>query len=198
VERGAGTSHRDVVLNRVRRELTAKPRSCFLSSFEVKWSHHKLGDIYERMAITMAPADPGGLLRDRYASVLAYFLSRSGYPEGATDLPAIAACCEGSAREPGGCPADRDAHGASEPSIWSRKADVARDRLGGEGGGATVSLVHPRRAAHLRADIPRVPAVAGGVEDNEPHVTRDRYQPVVKVPAQHRGRGGAQLARRDD
>jgi alcohol dehydrogenase (cytochrome c) len=58
------------------------------TSFDVKWSNHTLGDIYEQIALTMPPASPGSLPPDGYASVLAYFLSRSGYPQGSTDLPA--------------------------------------------------------------------------------------------------------------
>jgi mono/diheme cytochrome c family protein len=57
------------------------------ASFDVKWSNHTLGDIYEQIALTMPPASPGSLPPDGYASVVAYFLSRSGYPQGPTDLP---------------------------------------------------------------------------------------------------------------
>jgi alcohol dehydrogenase (cytochrome c) len=57
------------------------------ASFNTKWSSHTLGDIYEQMSITMPPANPGGLSPDSYASILAYFLSRTGYPEGSTELP---------------------------------------------------------------------------------------------------------------
>jgi alcohol dehydrogenase (cytochrome c) len=58
------------------------------TNFAAKWSNQTLGDIYEQISITMPPANPGGLAPDGYAGVLAYFLSRSGYPEGPAELPA--------------------------------------------------------------------------------------------------------------
>jgi hypothetical protein len=35
----------------------------------------------------MPPANPGGLTPVSYASIVAYFLSESGYPSGNTNLP---------------------------------------------------------------------------------------------------------------
>jgi hypothetical protein len=57
------------------------------ASFTAKWSNATLGDIFDQVSSTMPPANPGSLSPDAYASIVAYFLSRTGLPEGRTDLP---------------------------------------------------------------------------------------------------------------
>ena len=52
-----------------------------------KWSGQTLADIYQQMSLAMPPANPGGLTPAAYASILAFFLSRSAHPEGAQPLP---------------------------------------------------------------------------------------------------------------
>lgn len=58
------------------------------ASFTAKWSNATLGDIFDQVSSTMPPANPGSLSPDGYASIVAYFLSRTGLPEGRADLPA--------------------------------------------------------------------------------------------------------------
>jgi hypothetical protein len=56
-------------------------------NFEVKWGGATLSDVYQDISLQMPPADPGGLTPLSYASIVAYFLSLSGYPTGGA-LPA--------------------------------------------------------------------------------------------------------------
>ena len=57
------------------------------TNFAAKWSDVTLGDLYQDISLAMPPANPGGLTPASYASILAYFLEASGYPEGRTELP---------------------------------------------------------------------------------------------------------------
>ncbi len=57
-------------------------------NFGAKWSGQTLASIYDQFALAMPPANPGGLTPDSYASILAFFLSRSANPEGTQALPA--------------------------------------------------------------------------------------------------------------
>lgn len=57
-------------------------------NFSVKWAGHTLDSIYQQVSLTMPPANPGALRPAEYASILAFFLSRSAHPEGAEPLPA--------------------------------------------------------------------------------------------------------------
>jgi alcohol dehydrogenase (cytochrome c) len=52
-----------------------------------KWGGGTLSDIYQDISLAMPPSNPGGLTPVSYASILAYFLSRSGYAAGRQDLP---------------------------------------------------------------------------------------------------------------
>lgn len=52
-----------------------------------KWGGGYLSDIYQDFALAMPPANPGGLTPVSYASIVAYFLSESGYPTGRSSLP---------------------------------------------------------------------------------------------------------------
>lgn len=56
-------------------------------NFAAKWGGATLGDVYQDISLSMPPAKPGGLTPVSYASILAYFLSASGYPAGDADLP---------------------------------------------------------------------------------------------------------------
>ncbi len=56
-------------------------------NFTAKWSASTLGDIFDQLATTMPPANPGSLNPDGYASLLAFFLSRSGFTPGGEELP---------------------------------------------------------------------------------------------------------------
>ncbi|MGE0702677.1 MAG: c-type cytochrome [Vicinamibacterales bacterium] len=55
--------------------------------FATNWSGLSLGDLFERMRISMPQDDPGSLTRQQNVEVLAFMLSRGGYPAGETPLP---------------------------------------------------------------------------------------------------------------
>ena len=57
------------------------------ANFAIRWGGGTLGDVYQDIALTMPPADPGGLTPVSYASIVAYFLSESGYPASNAGLP---------------------------------------------------------------------------------------------------------------
>ncbi len=61
------------------------------ANFAAKWGEGTLGDVYSDIALAMPPANAGGLTPATYASIVAYFVSQSGYPPGSTDLPGDAA-----------------------------------------------------------------------------------------------------------
>ena len=56
-------------------------------NFESKWSGQTVGDMFDLISNTMPENDPGSLKPEEYASVVAFFLSESGYPGGAKELP---------------------------------------------------------------------------------------------------------------
>ena len=56
-------------------------------NFESRWGGSTVGDLFDLVSNTMPESDPGGLKADQYASILAFFLSESGYKEGTTELP---------------------------------------------------------------------------------------------------------------
>jgi len=55
------------------------------------WGQSSLGDLFDLISSTMPDGDPGSLQPEAYASVIAFFLKESGYPEGKQDLPASSA-----------------------------------------------------------------------------------------------------------
>ena len=55
--------------------------------FAANWNDLSLGDLFERMRISMPQNNPGSLSRAENADVLAYILVKGGYPTGATELP---------------------------------------------------------------------------------------------------------------
>jgi alcohol dehydrogenase (cytochrome c) len=57
-------------------------------NFSAKWAGQTLDDVYQQISLTMPPANPGGLAPASYASILAFFLSRSAHPEGEQPLAA--------------------------------------------------------------------------------------------------------------
>lgn len=56
--------------------------------FRSSWADQSLGDLFDFVTNAMPQGDPGSLTPEEYASVIAFFLSQSGYPAGATDLAA--------------------------------------------------------------------------------------------------------------
>jgi mono/diheme cytochrome c family protein len=65
------------------------------ANFAAKWGEGTLGDVYQDMALGMPPANAGGLTPATYASIVAYFVSESGYPSGNAELPGDAAQLRG-------------------------------------------------------------------------------------------------------
>src|SRR5690606_19633835 len=59
-------------------------------NFAAKWAGGTLRDVYQDIALTMPPSNPGGLTPVSYASIVAYFLRESGYRSGGAALPADA------------------------------------------------------------------------------------------------------------
>jgi polar amino acid transport system substrate-binding protein len=55
--------------------------------FGVKWQGTTIGDLFDLVSSTMPEGDPGSLKPEEYASILAFFLSESGYKDGEKELP---------------------------------------------------------------------------------------------------------------
>jgi len=55
--------------------------------FEERWTGSSVGDLFEFISSTMPDGNPGSLEPAEYASVVAYFLKETGYPEGKDELP---------------------------------------------------------------------------------------------------------------
>ena len=46
-----------------------------------------MGDMFERLRISMPQNDPGSLTRQQYVDILAFMLRSGTFPEGKTELP---------------------------------------------------------------------------------------------------------------
>jgi mono/diheme cytochrome c family protein len=55
--------------------------------FTANWNDLSIGDLFERMRISMPQNNPGSLSRQQNADVLAYILSKANYPAGSTEMP---------------------------------------------------------------------------------------------------------------
>jgi mono/diheme cytochrome c family protein len=55
--------------------------------FTANWNDLSIGDLFERMRISMPQNNPGSLSRQQNADVLAYILSKANYPAGKTEMP---------------------------------------------------------------------------------------------------------------
>lgn len=55
--------------------------------FSANWSGLSLGDLFERMRISMPQNKPGSLSRQQNADILAFMLSKNNIPKGSTELP---------------------------------------------------------------------------------------------------------------
>lgn len=55
--------------------------------FATKWAGTTVGELFDLISTTMPDGDPGSLKPDEYASIIAFFLRESGYPEGKDELP---------------------------------------------------------------------------------------------------------------
>ncbi len=67
--------------------LCHQPANYTGANFAAKWGAGTLGDVYQDMALSMPPANAGGLTPATYASIVAFFASESGYPAGNEALP---------------------------------------------------------------------------------------------------------------
>ncbi len=56
--------------------------------FNMDWTDLPVDDLFERVRTTMPADNVGGLTREQYADVVAFLLSKDGFPPGATELPA--------------------------------------------------------------------------------------------------------------
>ena len=55
--------------------------------FTSNWNDLSLGDLFERMRISMPQNAPGSLSRQDNADILSYILSKGNYPAGKAELP---------------------------------------------------------------------------------------------------------------
>ena len=55
--------------------------------FNANWNGLSLGDLLERIRISMPANSPGSLTRQQYVDIMAYMLSIGAFPEGKSDLP---------------------------------------------------------------------------------------------------------------
>jgi mono/diheme cytochrome c family protein len=55
--------------------------------FTANWNDLSLGDLFERMRISMPQNNPGSLSRQQNADVLAAILKKANYPAGKAELP---------------------------------------------------------------------------------------------------------------
>lgn len=58
------------------------------SRFRSSWADQTAGDLFDFLTNAMPQGDPGSLTPDEYRNIIAFFLSRSGYPAGERELPA--------------------------------------------------------------------------------------------------------------
>ena len=63
-------------------------------AFGAKWVGTTLNELFELISTTMPEIEPGSLKPEQYASIVAFFLKESGYPEGQRELPSVAAALE--------------------------------------------------------------------------------------------------------
>jgi mono/diheme cytochrome c family protein len=70
-------------------DLTGGETAPALASAEFKetWSGLSVDDLFERIKISMPQDNPGNLSRQQTADILAFVLSRDGFPAGAIELP---------------------------------------------------------------------------------------------------------------
>jgi mono/diheme cytochrome c family protein len=61
------------------------------AQFAEKWNGSTVGDIFDLISSTMPDGNPGSLEPAEYASIIAFFLKETGYPEGKQELPSTTA-----------------------------------------------------------------------------------------------------------
>lgn len=55
--------------------------------FSANWNDLTVGDLFERIRISMPQGNPSGLSRAQKADILAFILSKGNYPAGESELP---------------------------------------------------------------------------------------------------------------
>jgi mono/diheme cytochrome c family protein len=63
--------------------------------FASNWNDLSLGELFERMRISMPQNAPGSLSRQQDADILAFMLAKAGVPAGQTELPTQAEVLNG-------------------------------------------------------------------------------------------------------
>ena len=54
--------------------------------FKSNWDGVPVGELFERIRVSMPADNPGGLSRQQYADILAYVFFKGGFPAGTTEL----------------------------------------------------------------------------------------------------------------
>lgn len=54
--------------------------------FRSNWDGVPVGELFERIRVSMPADNPGGMSRQQYADVLAFIFSKSEFPKGAAEL----------------------------------------------------------------------------------------------------------------
>ena len=57
------------------------------SDFMTEWNDLSANDLFERVRISMKADKPGSLTRPQVADVVAFILSKDGFPSGSAELP---------------------------------------------------------------------------------------------------------------
>jgi mono/diheme cytochrome c family protein len=57
-------------------------------TFQSNWNELTLGDLFERIRVSMPLNAPSSLSRQQYADILSYLLTKDSYPAGQSELPA--------------------------------------------------------------------------------------------------------------
>jgi mono/diheme cytochrome c family protein len=57
------------------------------AEFNASWNDQTLDDLFERVRTTMPADGPGSQTREQYADVVAFLLSKDGFPSGTVELP---------------------------------------------------------------------------------------------------------------
>jgi mono/diheme cytochrome c family protein len=57
-------------------------------TFQSNWNELTLGDLFERIRVSMPLNAPSSLSRQQYADILSYLLTKDNYPAGQSELPA--------------------------------------------------------------------------------------------------------------
>jgi len=55
--------------------------------FMNNWNTLSVGDLFERIRVSMPPSGPSGVTPKEKADIIAYLLKSSGFPSGKTELP---------------------------------------------------------------------------------------------------------------